>query len=175
MVYRRLPPELRPRWLHGYGYLMARAQFQVLIIPYRVGNDGTLEYAVTKRSDVNAWQSLSGGGDAHESPIEAAKREANEEGGIPSNFKFLQLDSVASIPVHNFPAHHEWGENVYVIPEYSFCVDVGARDLSLSHEHTEARWLPYEEATRLLTWDSNRTALWEVNQRIIMRSNRNRF
>jgi dihydroneopterin triphosphate diphosphatase len=76
--------------------------------------------------------------------------------------------------VHNFSAHKEWSEDIYVIPEYSFCVDVGARDLSLSHEHTETRWLPYEEATRLLTWDSNRTALWEVNQRVIMRSNRNR-
>jgi dihydroneopterin triphosphate diphosphatase len=153
---------------------MARAQFQVLIIPYRIGSDGMPEYAVTKRSNIDAWQFLSGGGEDHETPIQAARREANEEGGIPRDLEFLQLDSVASIPVHNFSAHKEWSEDIYVIPEYSFCVDVGARDLSLSHEHTETRWLPYEEATRLLTWNSNRTALWEVNQRVIMRSNRNR-
>ena len=35
---------------------MARTRFQVLIIPYRIGNDGTPEYAVTKRSDIDAWQ-----------------------------------------------------------------------------------------------------------------------
>ena len=149
---------------------MARAQFQVLIIPYRIGNDGTAEYAVTKRSDVDAWQFLSGGGEDHETPIQAARREANEEGSIPGDLEFLQLDSVASIPVHNFSAHKEWSEDLYVIPEYSFCVDLGARDLSLSHEHAENRWLPYNEAEQLLTWDSNRTALWEVHQRIAMRS-----
>jgi hypothetical protein len=75
-----------------------------------------------------------------------------------------------SIPVHNFPAHKEWGEDVYVIPEYSFCVDVRTRDLFLSHEHIEIRSLPYEEGNQLLTWDSNKAALWEVNQRILSRS-----
>jgi dATP pyrophosphohydrolase len=154
---------------------MARAQFQVLIIPYRMGSDATPEYAVTKRSDMDAWQFLSGGGEDNESPIEAARREANEEGGIPRDLEFVQLDSVASIPVHNFAAPKEWSEDVYVIPEYSFCVDVGARDLSLSHEHAEKHWLPYKEAEQLLTWDSNRTALWEVNQRITMRSRTKRF
>lgn len=149
---------------------MVRSQFQVLIIPYRIGSDGTPEYAVTKRSDMDAWQFLSGGGEDNETPIEAARREANEEGGVPDDLEFLQLDSVASIPVHNFSAHKEWGEDIYVIPEYSFCVDVGSRDLSLSKEHTETCWLPYAEAHRLLTWDSNKTALWEVNRRIMSRS-----
>jgi dATP pyrophosphohydrolase len=149
---------------------MGRCQFQVLIIPYRMGSDGKPEYAITKRSDIDAWQFLSGGGEDQEMPIQAARREANEEGGIPGDLEFLQLDSVASIPAHHFSAHQEWGDDVYVIPEYSFCVDVGSRDLSLSYEHTETRWLSYEEAHPLLAWDSNKTALWEVNQRITMRS-----
>lgn len=152
---------------------MARAQFQVLIIPYRMASDGKPEYAITKRSDIDAWQFLSGGGEDHEAPIQAAIREANEEGGIPDDLKFLPLDSVASIPVHNFPAHKEWGGDVYVIPEYSFCVNVRTRDLSLTHEHTEIRWLMYEDADRLLPLDSNRTALWEANQRITISSKRN--
>lgn len=78
----------------------------------------------------------------------------------------MQLDSIASIPATNFAAHKEWGQGVYVIPEYSFCVDVGARDLFASREYTEILWRPYEEADQLLTWDSNRTALWELNQRL---------
>lgn len=149
---------------------MARSQFQVLIIPYRIASDGTLEYAVTKRSDMDAWQFLSGGGEDQETPMEAARREANEEGGVSGDLEFLQLDSMASIPANNFSAHKEWSEDVYVIPEYSFCVNVKAQSLSLGHEHREVRWLPYEEANQLLTWDSNRTALWEVHQRITMRS-----
>lgn len=59
---------------------MARSQFQVLIIPYRIARDGTPEYVVTKRSDMDAWQFLSGGGEDQETPMEAARREANEEG-----------------------------------------------------------------------------------------------
>ena len=41
-----------------------------------------------------------------------------------------------------------------------------AARLVLSHEHAEYRWLPYEDAERLLRFDSNRTALWELNLRI---------
>jgi dATP pyrophosphohydrolase len=151
---------------------MARAQFQVLIIPYRIASDGEPEYAIAKRSDMDAWQFFSGGGEENEAPIEAARREANEEGGIPTDLEFVQLDSIASIPVNNFAAHTEWGQDVYVIPEYSFCVDVRARDLFTSREHEEILWRPYEEAHQLLTWDSNRTALWEVNQRITRRLSR---
>jgi dATP pyrophosphohydrolase len=139
---------------------MARAQFQVLIIPYRIASGGQPEYAIAKRSDMDAWQFFSGGG------------EENEEGGIPVDLEFVQLDSMASIPATNFAAHKEWGQGVYVIPEYSFCVDVGARDLFASREHTEILWRPYEEADRLLTWDSNRTALWELNQRMTRRLSR---
>jgi len=35
-----------------------------------------------------------------------------------------------------------------------------------SEQHTECRWVSYEEAARLLRWDSNRTALWELNERL---------
>ena len=35
--------------------------------------------------------------------------------------------------------------------------------IELSHEHTECVWLSYEEAQTRLKWDSNRTALYELN------------
>lgn len=72
---------------------MTRAQFQVLIIPYRIASGGQPEYAIAKRSDMNAWQFFSGGGEENEAPIQAARREANEEGGIPVDLEFVQLDS----------------------------------------------------------------------------------
>ena len=34
----------------------------------------------------------------------------------------------------------------------------------LSHEHTELVWLPYKEARERLQWDSNKTALYELNR-----------
>jgi len=148
---------------------MSRAQFQVLILPFRVVHDGEPEYAVTKRADMDAWQFLSGGGEDDETPLEAAIREAMEEGGIPDDYRFIELDSVASIPASCFTAREEWGDDVYVVPEYTFGVDMKNRDLTLSSEHSELQWLRYEEASKTLTWDSNRTALWELNERITKR------
>ncbi len=62
---------------------MSRAKFQVLIIPFRTVGNGVPEFAITKRSDMDVWQFLSGGGEDDEIPLQAAKREANEEGDIP--------------------------------------------------------------------------------------------
>ncbi|MFC1745655.1 hypothetical protein ACFL35_16810 [Candidatus Riflebacteria bacterium] len=53
-----------------------------------------------------------------------------------------------------------------MIPEYSFAVDVRSRELVLSAEHTELKWLEYEDALDLLKWDSNKVALWELRERI---------
>jgi dATP pyrophosphohydrolase len=145
---------------------MSRAQFNVLIIPFRIVGNGIPEFAVTKRSDGDIWQFLSGGGEDDETPLQAAKREANEEGDIPSDCELLELDSMASIPAIVFGAHKEWGSNVYVVPEYSFGVEIKNKDLALSSEHAELQWLKYQEASAKLTYDSNRTALWELNTRI---------
>lgn len=146
---------------------MAIAKFQVLIIPFRICKDGVPEFAVTKRYDMEAWQFLSGGGEVDETQIQAAKREANEEAGVPYDYEFIRLDSTASIPANNFTAHKEWGKNVYVVPEYSFAVNMKNRELELSFEHTKVRWLKYKKAVELLKWDSNKTALWELKERII--------
>jgi len=116
---------------------MSRAKFQVLIIPFRIVGNGVPEFAITKRSDMDAWQFLSGGGEDDETPLQAAKREANEEGDIPYEYELLELDSMASIPAFIFAAHKEWGSNVYVVPEYTFGVEIKDKDLALSSEHTK--------------------------------------
>ena len=59
-----------------------------------------------------------------------------------------------------------WGKECFVIPEYAFAVKVESTSLQLSHEHTEYNWLTYEEAQEVLQYDSNKTALWELNRRI---------
>ena len=41
------------------------------------------------------------------------------------------------------------------------------KDIELSHEHTECVWLTYEETNNKLKWDSNRTALYELNCRLM--------
>ena len=36
----------------------------------------------------------------------------------------------------------------------------------LGDEHSEIKWASYEEAKELLKFDSNKNALWELNERL---------
>jgi len=55
---------------------------------------------------------------------------------------------------------------VFVVPEYSFAVNIEQGDLKLSDEHVQYKWLNYEETIKTLKYDSNKTALGELNSRI---------
>ena len=142
-----------------------RAPFQILAIPYRIV-DGTPMYCVFHRADHDQWQFIAGGGEDNETPLAAAKRETFEEGGVHST-QWLGLKSLSYIPVTIISEmrRKHWDSSTYVIPEYTFgfeCQD----DVRLSPEHTDCVWLTYDEANQKLKWDSNRTALYELNCRL---------
>jgi len=142
-----------------------RAPFQILAIPYQIV-DGTPMYCVFHRADHDQWQFIAGGGEDNETPLAAAKRETFEEGGVHST-QWLGLKSLSYIPVTIISEmrRKHWDSSTYVIPEYTFgfeCQD----DVRLSPEHTDCVWLTYDEANQKLKWDSNRTALYELNCRL---------
>ena len=140
-----------------------RAPFQILVIPFRRAASG-LEFAVLKRSDADCWQFVAGGGEDTETAEQAAQRESREEVGLAGHL--MHLDSISTVPKHCFAAAESWGDDVFVIPQHCFAIEFCESVISLSHEHTEFRWLPYEQAYSLLKWDSNRNALWELNERL---------
>src|SRR6266568_3497659 len=148
---------------------MPRAAFQVLVIPYRVDANGQPQYLLFRRSDLDVWQWIAGGGENQETPEQTARREALEEAGIPEDTHLIRLDSMASIPAIYFADHHLWESDVYVIPEYSFGLEVENEEVRLSDEHSESAWLDYETARSCLEWDSNKTALWELESRLFAR------
>lgn len=159
-------PLFRPGAHDKYDETMRRAPFNVLILPWRWTIDGSAEFALFRRADDGVWQWVAGGGQDDETPLEAARREAFEEAGISPTSPFMALDAVASIPAHIFADGGLWGDDVYVITEYSFGVDVSGQELIFAEEHTDMRWLAYNEARALVRYDSNRIALWELNRRI---------
>lgn len=142
-----------------------RAPFQVLVLPYRIGPAG-IEYAVLRRRDLGWWQFVSGGGEDAETPLEAAERETCEELGIPARNRLMRLDSMATVPRDVFAAAQAWDDDIYVIPEYCFAVDVSGSEIRLSSEHTDLQWATYSEAGEMLRWDGNRNALWELRERL---------
>jgi dATP pyrophosphohydrolase len=144
---------------------MNRTPLQVLVIPYRkVGSH--FVFAVLRRRDEGYWQWIAGGAAAGETADEAASREMCEEAGIAPDTPLLSLESSSTIPACHFVDRDTWSPNVLVVPERSFAVRAPDEILVLSDEHTEYRWVDYETAMSMLRWDSNRTALWELNERL---------
>ncbi len=146
---------------------MARAKYQVLVLPFlRTGDER--KYCVFKRRDMGIWQFVSGGGEeTDESVLYSARREAFEEAGISYERNCFPLETRASLPSYLFPfATAIWGRDLLVVPEYAFAVETPDERVILSDEHTEYRWVSYDEAMQLLYFDSNKTALWELDSKL---------
>ena len=146
---------------------MGRLPYQVLVILYLRDENG-LRYCVFEReSPANQIQFVAGGGENDETPLEAAKREVFEESGI-EDAQFQQLVSICYIPTNIFSdaQRKAWGKDVIVIPEYSFGAETKSDVIRISDEHKSHRWVSYDEALNLLKWDSNKTALFELNSKL---------
>jgi dATP pyrophosphohydrolase len=147
----------------GVSEAMARAPFQVLVLPFRRGSQ--VRYAIFRRADDRQWQGIAGGGESGETPLAAARRELAEESGLAG--PLYRLDCRDTVPANCFAAAWPtWPADTYVVEQHFFAVDVGEQEVTLSREHTEYAWLPYYDADQLLRYDSNRTALWELDLRI---------
>ena len=139
---------------------------QVLTFLYRKNKNNEYEYCIFYRNKKEFWQGLSGGVEDNESLIQTVKREILEETGIKAN-DILELSSISTIPVVNITGEYTWGKDVYVVTEYSFGALLENQNIKLSSEHKKYEWLSYDEAYKRLTYDSNKTALWELNERLL--------
>lgn len=146
---------------------MARAKYQVLVLPYKKLDDKVL-YCIFKRSDMDAWQFIAGGGEEEDSsPLISAKREAYEEAHISFDEKYDALETKCSISTECFrKARLEWGEDCLVIPEHCFAVEATDAKIEISNEHTSSEWVDYQTAIQRLKYDSNKVALWELDNKI---------
>lgn len=146
---------------------MARAPKNVLVLPFRRMAPDACEFAVFLRRDPAVWQAVAGGVEVGESFAEAARRELLEETGIDRPLRWIALDACASVPAAAFKDNGGWGPDVYVVMERAFGVEVAPdAPIALSAEHSACEWLPYGAASARLRWDSNRTALWELDARL---------
>jgi dATP pyrophosphohydrolase len=142
-----------------------RAPMQVLVIPFKIENNIPL-FCIFRRSDAGWWQFIAGGGEDNETPIKAAKRETFEEADIVAD-RLYQLTSRFYVPANCISEKHRknWSTDTYVIPEYCFVFQTD-NEIKISHEHMEYRWVSYENAINILHWETNKTALYELNCRI---------
>ena len=137
------------------------------MLPFRLRGEKN-EYALFQREDDNYWQGIAGGAVEGEVPAEAAKREANEEAGIPLTAKLYRLQTMSMIPIHciNAAARQHWSKELFVIPNHAFGIDCTDVNIVIGDEHCEFRWVQYDEGYELLHWDDNKVALWELSERL---------
>lgn len=140
-----------------------RLTYQILTIPYKKTSDG-FKFLILKRADFNFWQWVSGGGETEDKNlIETVVRELKEEiniSVIPEDI--IRLESRNTI-FEDEPMKYG-DENITVIPEYAFAVDVKESKIKISKEHGEYKWVTAEVASQLLKYDSNKTALLELGK-----------
>jgi dATP pyrophosphohydrolase len=143
-----------------------RQPFNILVFPFYIESN-VIKYAIFKRKDGNYWQAISGGVEDDESSLEAAMRECYEEAMIKSDCDFIILDSISSVPATEFKDHLSWGPDIYIVKESAYGVRVKDKNIIISEEHISFGWFTYEASIELLKWDSNKVALWELNQRLL--------
>ncbi len=142
---------------------MIRLPIQVLVFPYYFDSN-SFKYCLFKREDLKVWQGIAGGVEAGETIEFAAKREAREEAGITRG-KIIALDTVCSIP--SIAINKDFlDKNILIVKEHSFGIETINKDINISDEHLQYKWFAYNDAEEKLFWDSNKTALWELNYRL---------
>jgi dATP pyrophosphohydrolase len=137
----------------------------VLVLPFR-RTAGGFEVAVLRRADDGSWQGVAGGGTVGESVVQAARREAFEEAGIPPGAPLYRLQTFDTVPAAIFGARAGWPPDTYVVAQHFFACELTGAEVVLSAEHTEVRWVGGDDALRLLRYDSNRTAVVELAERL---------
>jgi len=145
---------------------MARAPYQVLVIPYFKPVDQPTLFALFHRADRDLWQPVAGGGEDGETVLETAVRETHEETGVrrPAEL-FIPLESKAMISADEFP-EGDWGPEVVQIPEYAFGIEFESDKIVISDEHTAFEWLTIDKARQRLFWEANIRALNELYERL---------
>ena len=144
---------------------------QVLVIPYKI-EEGKPKYCIFKRSDMDAWQWIAGGSEDFDKDIvDSAKRELFEETQI-KDVELEELEMRCKIPVTNVVKDFIWGEDVFYSEEFAFAADISDKEIVLSEEHKEYKWMEYDEVRKLLKYDSNKSALWELNVKLNRRLNK---
>lgn len=138
---------------------------QVLVIPFKI-EDNEIKYCVFRRKDLGLWQFVAGGQEDYDkSTVDAARREFLEETGINAK-NIYELEGYTKIPVVNVVKDFLWGDDVYFSEEFAFAVKIDKEEIKLSNEHQEYKWHSYEDVKKLLKYDSNKSALWELDTKI---------
>jgi dATP pyrophosphohydrolase len=71
------------------------------------------------------------------------------------------------------PQREKPGKKLEYLRTFDWLFWIRLKQVNISKEHIEYKWVNYEEAVKMLKWDSNKNALWELNE-CLLRSERSK-
>jgi dATP pyrophosphohydrolase len=135
---------------------------------YRNTEDGPI-YLMLKRSPgkyyEHLWQGVAGKIEKGETAVQTVVRELKEETG-KEPFNIFVADHVASF--YNAKYNH-----IFMVP--IFGIEVEGSEVQLSEEHSEYKWVPFEDALNLLTWKGQKEGLRTVHDEVISKDDRTKW
>ena len=135
---------------------------------YRNTGNGPL-YLMLKRSPgkyyEHLWQGVAGKIEKGETAVQTVVRELKEETG-KEPIKIFVADHIASF-------YNAKYNQIFMVP--IFGVEVEDSEVQLSEEHSEYKWVPFEDALNLLTWKGQKEGLRTVHDEIISKDDRTKW
>jgi len=132
---------------------------------YRITKNGPV-YLMLKRSPgkyyEHLWQGVAGKIEKGETAVQTVVRELKEETG-KEPFKIFVADHIASF-------YNAKYNQIFMVP--IFGIEVESSEVQLSAEHSEYKWVPFEEALALLTWKGQKEGLQSVHDEVISNDDR---
>jgi dATP pyrophosphohydrolase len=131
--------------------------------------DNVPEYLILKRNKnkiyEHLWQGVAGKIEKDEKAWQTAIRELKEETGLdPSNI---------FIADHVSRFYETKGDRVNLVPVFG--VEVSSKDVILSDEHVDFKWVHYADARNTLVWNGQKKGLEVINDMILSNDERMRW
>ncbi|MEM4332403.1 MAG: bis(5'-nucleosyl)-tetraphosphatase [Candidatus Micrarchaeia archaeon] len=123
------------------------------VIFYRNPRDGNIEYLLLHYEEGH-WDFPKGHIEKGEKPLDTMFREVKEETGLDVEPVFGFVEKIDYV----FRARYDNGNLKHKVVEY-FLASAPKKKVSLSKEHIDYKWLPYELALKQLTHDNSRKVL----------------
>lgn len=132
---------------------------------YRTTKNGIL-FLILKRAKTkmyeHIWQGVAGKIEKGEKSWETAKRELLEETGLEP-IKMFIADHVSKF-------YEAKDDRINLVPVFG--IEVDTKEVVLSDEHCDHKWVTIDEALDLLVWTGQKQAIHIVNEMILSNDDR---
>ncbi len=140
-------------------YRIHHKQIEYLLLQYATGywnfEKGKIEY------EAGHWDFAKGKIENGETKQEAALRELQEEAGISATIEANFEETFSYI-------FHDYDKQLTKKTVYFFIGEATSDTITLSHEHIDYAWLPYEQALERLTYDNAKELLKKAHKRLVI-------